>query len=144
MREGLTHPGGPRRPVNVEIIAYAPTVFYHCQHCELTFQQMGLGDRLHRQEAREALPPDLTEQFRDLSDWVANLVHTYGERVSVKVVDAASIEGFWKSLRYRVGTYPTFIVDGRKTRCADLAAATSTIEKEVAAVGQTEEASGRR
>jgi hypothetical protein len=134
VRARRAHSRGSKEPVDVEIIVYAPTVFYHCQHCELTFQQMGLGDRLHRREAREALPADLIEQYRDLSEWVSDLVHTYGDEVSVRVVDAASLEGFWKSLRYRVHRYPTVIVGGReKMTGTDFTAVNPLIESVVAA-----------
>jgi hypothetical protein len=101
------------KPLAVELLAYAPTVFYHCQHCELTFQQMGIGDRVHRQHAREALPDDLREEFGVLSDWVHELNTVHGPRVRVKVVDAASIEGVIKSLKYRASHYPTVILEGR-------------------------------
>ncbi|MGH2488650.1 MAG: hypothetical protein ACRDFR_03405, partial [Candidatus Limnocylindria bacterium] len=53
-----------QKPVTVQVITYAPTVFYHCQHCELTFQEMGLGERLRRQEAAESLPDDLAQEFQ--------------------------------------------------------------------------------
>jgi hypothetical protein len=29
------------RPLLVEIIAYAPTAFYHCTHCEVAWREMG-------------------------------------------------------------------------------------------------------
>jgi hypothetical protein len=100
------------QPVQVLVITYAPTVFYHCQHCEVTFQQMGVGDRIHRQHARESLPDDLREEFAELSDWIHSLIDRYGDRVHVRIVDAASIEGFWKSLRYGARRYPFVVVDG--------------------------------
>jgi hypothetical protein len=100
------------KPVKVQVITYAPTVFYHCQHCELTFQEMGLGDRMRREEAREALPADLRREYQAVSDWLHGLVHRFGRRVSIKLVDAASIEGVWKSFRYRARRYPAVIVDG--------------------------------
>jgi glutaredoxin len=103
-----------RDPLRVEVITYAPTVFYHCQHCELTFQQMGIGDRVHRQEASEALPADLREEFHALSDWVHRIYETHGDRVQVRIVDAASIEGFWKSLRHGARRYPAVILDGKR------------------------------
>jgi hypothetical protein len=106
---------GRSSPLRVEVITYAPTVFYHCQHCELTFQQMGLGDRLHRKEARDALPDDLREEFHALSDWVHRVNERHGERVRMRIVDAASIEGFWKSLRHRAHRYPAVII-GRNHR----------------------------
>jgi len=103
------------KPVTIEVITYAPTVFYHCQHCELTFQEMGIGERLRRAEAAEALPDDLAREYQVLSDWVHDLLTRFGTRLRIKVVDAASIEGFAKSLRHRVGRYPAVIIDGRRT-----------------------------
>ena len=95
------------KPLTVEVITYAPTVFYHCQHCEVAFQEMGLGERLRREEAAAALPDDLARDFQVWSDWIHRLLERYGPRVRVKVVDAASIEGVLESIRHRVGRYPT-------------------------------------
>jgi hypothetical protein len=107
-----TAPG--KAPVTVQVIAYAPTAFYHCQHCELAFQEMGLGDRLRREEAKSALPDDLSREFQELSDWIRELGRRHGPRVHVRVIDAASIEGVLTSLRHRVFRYPAVIVDGRE------------------------------
>ena len=101
------------KPVSVQIIAYAPTIFYHCQHCELTFQEIGIGERLRRREAAEALPEDLAREFQAVSDWVHRLLERHGARLRIDVLDAASIRGFLASLRHRVRRYPTVIVDGR-------------------------------
>jgi hypothetical protein len=120
------------RPVTIEVITYAPTVFYHCQHCELTFQEMGIGERLRRQEAAEALPDDLARDYQALSDWVHGLLERHAGRVRVKVVDAASIEGFVASLRHRVGRLPVVIVDGEKRVGSDFAALDPIIDNRVA------------
>jgi hypothetical protein len=120
------------RPVTVQVITYAPTVFYHCQHCELTFQEMGIGERLRRQEAAESLPADLGRDFAVQSDWIRKIVERFGPRIHVKVIDAASIEGVLTSLRYRVGRYPAVIVDGEKRVGADLEAAEPLIERRLA------------
>jgi hypothetical protein len=101
------------RPVSVTVIAYAPTAFYHCQHCELTFQEMGIGERLRRQEAAESLPDDLGQEFAMLSDWIRRLVERHGARVHLAVVDAVSIEGILTSIRHRIFRYPAVIVDGK-------------------------------
>ena len=98
--------------VTVQVITYAPTIFLHCQHCELTFKEMGLGDRLRREEARDALPADLRVEFQRVSEWVHTLLHRFGHRIRVKIIDAASIEGVWKSYRYRARRYPAVIVQG--------------------------------
>ncbi len=104
------------RPVSVQIITYAPTIFYHCQHCELTFQEMGIGERLRRLEAAEALPADLAREYQAISDWVHQLLERHGPRLRIDVLDAASIRGFFASVRHRVGRYPAVIVDGRPAR----------------------------
>lgn len=117
------------RPVRVEVIAYAPTVFRHCQHCEVAFAGVGLGERIHRAEASDALPDDLLAEFQHVSDWVHDVVERHGSRVAVSVVDAASIEGVWKALRHGVRRFPAVVVDGRqRTVGTDFAAADALIE----------------
>ena len=125
---------GPNRPVRVDIIAYAPTVFYHCQHCELVWQHTGFSDAVRREEARSSLPPDLREEFQRLSTWVHSLWMRYGQRIRVRVVDAASLEGVWKSFLYRVRQYPAIVVDRKEVHVgADFDALEPVIERSVAA-----------
>ncbi len=121
-------------PVRVEVIAYAPTAFYHCQHCELTFQEVGVGRRIRDEQINHALPADLTQDYQALSDLVHALTAHYGGRLVVKVIDAASVEGFWKSLRYRVRRYPAVIVEGQD-RCSgtDAAAVRALIDRHLPA-----------
>ena len=119
-------------PVDVQVVAYAPTGFYHCQHCELTFQQVGLGRKVHGDQLRAGLPEDLQAQFHAVCDWVGALAARYGSQVRLNVTDAASLEGFWKSLRYRVRTYPAIIVAGReKYLGTDFRDAEAAVERHV-------------
>lgn len=98
----------------VEILAYAPTEFYHCQHCEIVWGHLDLGSRLHAEERKSALPEDLQAEYAAISDWAQEAFDRYGSRLRVKVVDAASIEGLYKALRYRARRFPAFIIDGRE------------------------------
>jgi hypothetical protein len=119
-------------PVRVEVITYTPTFFFHCQHCELTFQEMGVGAAVHREQAREALPDDLRQEFQTLSLWAHDLVERFGRSLRLRVVDAASIEGVWKSLRYGIRRYPAVIVQGvDKFVGMDLQAVLPAIERHV-------------
>jgi hypothetical protein len=121
---------GPLEPVNVQVITYAPTVFRHCQHCEVAIAGVGWGERIHRAEAANALPDDLLREYQQLSDWVHSLLERHGPRVRVSVVDAASIEGVWKSLRHGVRRYPAVVVDGReKVTGTDFAAVDRVIDR---------------
>jgi hypothetical protein len=126
------------KPLTVEVITYAPTVFSHCQHCEVAFQEMGIGERLRREEAAAALPEDLARDFQAWSDWIHRLLERHGPRVRVKVVDAASIEGVLESLRHRVGRYPAVIVDGTdKRNGSDFEALDRVIDARLASAGST-------
>lgn len=98
----------------VEILAYAPTEFYHCQHCEIVWGQIGFGQKLHAEERKTALPDDLQAEYAAISDWVREAFDRYGERLTVRVTDAASLQGFFRAIRYRAHRFPAFIIDGRE------------------------------
>ena len=73
---------------------------------------IGLGERLHREQRASALPEDLQAEYAAISDWVRRAFDRYQDRLSVKVIDAASIEGLIKSIRHRARRFPAFIIDG--------------------------------
>jgi hypothetical protein len=60
-------------------------------------------------------PQEWQEEFGRLTDWVYDLADRHGDKILIKVIDPQSPEGLFKSLRYRVRRYPTWIVNG-KTR----------------------------
>ena len=101
-------------PLLVEIIAYAPTAYYHCTHCEVAWREIGVSNRIHEEQAKSSLPEDLAQEYQAISDWVREVFRLYCDGVVVKVIDAASPEGLLKSLRYRVRRYPAVIVDHQK------------------------------
>jgi hypothetical protein len=124
------------KPVSVQVIAYAPTIFTHCQHCELAFEEIGIGARLRRREAADSLPDDLAHEFQVVSDWVHRLLDRHGGRVRVDVLDAASIRGFLASARHGVLRYPAVIINGRGTGTGlDFRVRDAVIDREVAAAG---------
>ena len=104
------------RPLSVQVITYAPTVFRHCQHCEVAFAGVGFAERMHRNEAKDALPDDLLAEYQQVSDWVHGLLERHGSEVDISVIDAASIQGVWQSLRHRARRYPAVIVEGAEPR----------------------------
>lgn len=104
----------PSKTILVEVIAYAPTTFYHCQHCEFIWQQTEASAAFRQEQLDTSVPDDLKQDYQRLSDWVRNTVELYGDRVVFKVIDAASIEGVLKSVRYGVHHYPAIVVDGRE------------------------------
>ena len=59
-------------------------------------------------------PNDLLEDHIRLSSLVIELVKRYNNRIIIYVIDPQSALGFYKSLRYWVRNYPTFIIDGQE------------------------------
>ena len=102
-------------PLLVEIIAYAPTAYYHCTHCEVAWREMGANNRIHEEQLESSLPEDLIKEYEIVSDWVREMFRVYCDAIVLKVIDAASVEGFYKSLKYNARRYPAVIVN-RKSR----------------------------
>lgn len=119
--------------MTVQVITYAPTVFTHCQHCEIAFGEVGLGERIRREEAASALPPDLALDFARVSDWIRHIVGRYGARLHVELIDAASIEGLLASVRRRLWRHPVVVVDGQVIAIqSDYSVAEPAIERALA------------
>ncbi len=116
------------KPLEVEILAYAPTAFYHCTHCEVAWTETGRMQRVHEEQLESSLPSDLMQDYRAISDWVREIFRVHCDRVVVKVIDAASIEGFYKSLKYGTRRFPVVIVNG-EARFSGRGALASASEK---------------
>lgn len=130
-------------PVRVEVVAHAPTAFYHCQHCEVAWKEAGLGEHIRRDQAATSLPADLAATYHDVSQFARALIRRHGDAVRLQVVDAASIQGFFRSLRYRLRRYPAVIVDGQVLG-SDLDAARADIDQRLSRPERAALRAGRR
>jgi hypothetical protein len=54
------------------------------------------------------------DEWQRLSDWVLALAEHYAGQLIIKIIDAQSLQGLWKALRYGVRKYPTFIIADEK------------------------------
>jgi hypothetical protein len=55
--------------VQVEILTYAPTEFYHCHHCEVVWDSVGFGRRIRANQHDAGLPPELQAEYAAISEW---------------------------------------------------------------------------
>jgi hypothetical protein len=74
---------------------------------------MGKSNRVHQEQLESSLPSDLIEEYQKVSDWVRELFRVHCDGILLKVIDAASIEGFYKSLKHNARRYPAVIVNGK-------------------------------
>jgi hypothetical protein len=98
--------------MQVKIVTYAPTEFYHCGHCEVVWQQVGVGQPIRAEQRRSALPADLQAEYAAIASWAGEAQRRYGERLELRIVDVASVEGVLTALRHRLRHFPAFVVDG--------------------------------
>jgi hypothetical protein len=59
-------------------------------------------------------PEDLKEDYLYLSGWIKELSQKYREKILIRITDAQSLQGFYKSIRYRAFRYPAFIINNKK------------------------------
>ena len=102
------------KPISLEIVTKVVTFFDHCHHCEVLFNEAGIDRKFHQKEMDE-YPSDLKEEYLKLSDWIRELTRLYKHRLFIRLIDVQSHVGIYKSLRYRIRTYPTFIINGKET-----------------------------
>ena len=102
------------KPILLEIVTGMITTYGHCRHCELFFEEAGLQEESRRKEINE-YPEEIVQESEKLFDWLRELKKLYKHRLSIRMIDAKSFVGFYKSLRYRIRRYPFFIVDGKET-----------------------------
>jgi hypothetical protein len=102
------------KPILLEIVTKVLTSWGQCRRCKILFDQAGL-DQKFRQGEMDQYPPDLIEEYTRLSDWIRELNRLYKHRLLIKLIDVQSPLGIYKSLRYRIRTYPTFVVEGKET-----------------------------
>lgn len=96
----------------LEIVAHVLTYFTHCPHCETALEAVGVGSAAHTQEINE-YPEEFKAEYVRLCDWIRAASARYPGRLRIRLVDAQSPAGLWKTLRHRARTYPLFVLDGR-------------------------------
>lgn len=101
------------KPILLEIVTKVMTTFNSCGHCELVFNEADMDRKIHEKELSE-YPSDLKEEFLRLSDWIRELTHLYKHRLFIRLIDAQSPLGIYKNLRYRIRSFPAFVVEKKE------------------------------
>ena len=101
------------KPILLEIVSKVLTTYDYCRRCKILLDQVGFGQKFLQKEINE-YPSDLKEEYMRLSDWIRELRHLYKHRLLIKLIDVQSPLGIYKSLRHRIRTYPTFIIEGKE------------------------------
>lgn len=100
-------------PIDVEVVAHVIGSMDHCNHCQVFIDGVGIGDQVHGRDL-QSFPEEFVRDWARLSDWVLDLAETFPGQLVIRITDAQSVRGLWKSLTRGVRKYPTFIVDGKE------------------------------
>jgi hypothetical protein len=114
--------------VPIEVIAPLPEGWGICLSCEMLMARANL-DKAPTERGLDEYPPEWQEDFHRLSDLILDLAEHYGDSILIRIWDPRSLQGLWKSLRYGVRRYPTFVVAGRKISGWDAAGLEQTLTK---------------
>ncbi len=98
------------KPVSIEAISNLLITYSRCSRCELIFNESGLGKEAKKEDI-EDYPSELKDELLRLSSMIGELRSLYKHRIRIRLIDAQSPIGIFKSLRYRFREYPTFIVE---------------------------------
>jgi hypothetical protein len=99
----------------------------------VTWQVIGLRQKVQREMIDTGLPEALNAEFHSLSEWVQTLSSKFDDQVAVRLIDAMSVEGFFKSLLRRFRRYPAFSVDGEGYTGNDFTRVDALITKSLSA-----------
>lgn len=99
-------------PIRVEIVGTIPTVYNMCAPC-CTTDELGVCGIDLRSEQLAEYPAHVIENNAKAAVLIAQLLHDYGDRIRPSLVDLMSPRGIWLSLRHRLQSSLSVIVDGR-------------------------------
>ena len=71
-------------------------------------------DQAPHERGLDEYPPEWQEEFRRLSDVVMSLANRYQDSILIHIWDPRSLQGLWKSIRYGVHRYPTFVIEKQR------------------------------
>ena len=84
-----------------------------CLSCEAMMARANLG-KAPDERGLEEYPAEWQEDFQRLSGLILELAARYGENILIRIWDPRSLQGMFKSIRYGVHRYPTFVINGRE------------------------------
>ncbi len=100
------------KTISVDVVSHVLTTFTHCSRCELLFDETEVGKKAIAEDL-EHYPEDLKEDFVRLSDSIRDLFKLYRHRIRIRLIDAQSPMGIYKSIIHRIRQYPAFVIENK-------------------------------
>ncbi len=65
-------------------------------------------------EQMKEYPKEVVETYYNFTKFALDLKKEFGERIFVDVIDVASFQGLWKTIKHQVLKTPCVLIDGEK------------------------------
>ena len=98
------------KAISLEVVSNFLTTYSNCSRCEVIFRESGLGKEANKGDV-EDYPAELKEEILKLSEGLGELKQLYKHRIQIRLTDAQSPRGIYKSLIHRLHQYPAFIIE---------------------------------
>jgi hypothetical protein len=101
----------PKAFIKVEFVGILPTLFAHCQHCMEAMHQTGMQPY---SEQFNEYPEDIKKQYFKIAEIAQKIKQEFNGIVLFDVIDTASPQGLWMSIRHRIVKTPCVLIGGKK------------------------------
>src|SRR5712691_891285 len=101
-----------QQPIRVEMVGLLPTLFNMCANCCTTDTIGACGIDLVADQMRE-YPPEVVETNQRAAELYSRLLQEYSGAVIPLAVSTTSLRGLWLSLRHRLSSGFSIVVNGR-------------------------------
>jgi hypothetical protein len=98
------------KAISLEVVSNFLTTYSHCSRCEVIFRESGLGQEANKGDIQD-YPAELKQEIIKLSEGLGDLKQLYKHRIQIRLTDAQSPRGIYKSLIHRLRQYPAFIIE---------------------------------
>lgn len=98
------------KPLTVEVVSNLLTALGNCAACELVLKEAGVKAG-SRHEDIAGYPAEFREEFVKLCDLLSDLRRLYRHRIRIRLIDAKSPLGLYKSVCHSIRRYPAFIIE---------------------------------
>jgi hypothetical protein len=121
-----------QRPIKVEMVGLLPTLFSMCANCCTTDTMGACGIDLAADQMRD-YPPEVIETNQRAAELYTRLLSDYRGLVVPLAVSTTSPRGLWLSLRHRLSSGFSMVVNNRRAVAgnADYADLKAAIEQEM-------------
>lgn len=93
----------------IEIVTISPIMLGHCNNCEILMNSFGAN---HTRSQLDEYPQEILDQSLKITEFINSISGKF--YISVSIIEAFSVRGLLKLIRFKNRKLPIIIVNGKK------------------------------